>query len=155
VLNDGATFVNITISYDASVNSAPAAFSSDVAAVVAYFESQYTDAISFNNVGIPASGVLTGQDCCKTQAEVDLFGGTTGPFEGIGVSPAGCVDNPFLWCDNLFNNDFDVMTFMSRGFANMVLTMAFDTKVMSASNSVVYKKRLPIAAEHSLHSSTQ
>jgi Zn-dependent M28 family amino/carboxypeptidase len=110
-----------------------------------------TDAISFNNVGIPASGVLTGQDCCKTQAEVDLFGGTTGPFEGIGLSPAGCVDNPFLWCDNLSNNDFDVMQFMSRGFANMVLTMAFDTKVMSSSSSVVYKKRLPIADEVSRH----
>jgi Zn-dependent M28 family amino/carboxypeptidase len=34
-----------------------------------------TDAINFNAVGIPASGLLTGQDCCKTQAEVDLFGG--------------------------------------------------------------------------------
>jgi hypothetical protein len=114
-----------------------------------------TDAISFNNVGIPASGVLTGQDCCKTQAEVDLFGGTTGPFEGIGVSPAGCVDNPFLWCDNLFNNDFDVMTFMSKGFASMVLAMAFDTKVMSSSNSVVYNKKLPISAEHTRHTSSQ
>ena len=108
-----------------------------------------TDAFVFNNAGIPASGVLTGQDCCKTQAEVDLFGGHTGVFEG--VSPTGCVDNPFLWCDNLDNNDFDVMTFMSRGFANMVLRMAFDTKVMSSSSSVVYKKRLPIADEVSRH----
>ena len=41
-----------------------------------------TDAINFNAVGIPASGVLTGQDCCKTQAEVNLFGGTVGNFEG-------------------------------------------------------------------------
>jgi peptidase M28-like protein/PA domain-containing protein len=111
-----------------------------------------TDAITFNNVGIPASGVLTGQDCCKTQAEVDLFGGHTGPFEGLGFSPAGCVDNPFLWCDNLFNNDFDVMTFMSKGFANMVLAMAFDTKVMSSSASVVYKKQLPISQAHARHS---
>jgi hypothetical protein len=108
-----------------------------------------TDAITFNNVGIPASGVLTGQDCCKTQEEVDLFGGHTGNFEG--VSPTGCVDNAFLWCDNLDNNDFGVMTFMSRGFANMVLRMAFDTKVMSSSSSVVYKKRLPIADEVSRH----
>ena len=30
----------------------------------------------------PASGVLTGQDCCKTQEEVNLFGGFTGNFEG-------------------------------------------------------------------------
>ena len=41
-----------------------------------------TDAISFNNVGIPASGVLTGQDCCKTQEEVDLFGGVTRQLRG-------------------------------------------------------------------------
>src|SRR6266567_8906296 len=40
--------MNITISYDASVNSAPAAFKTDVAAVVAYFESEFTDNISFN-----------------------------------------------------------------------------------------------------------
>ena len=35
-----------------------------------------TDAFNFNQAGIPASGLLTGQDCCKTQAEVDLFGGS-------------------------------------------------------------------------------
>jgi hypothetical protein len=29
--------------------------------------------------------------------------------------------------------------------------MAFDTKVMSASNSVVYKKKLPISAEIGRH----
>jgi len=29
-----------------------------------------TDAEQFNLAGIPASGVLTGQDCCKTQQEV-------------------------------------------------------------------------------------
>jgi hypothetical protein len=111
-----------------------------------------TDAITFNNVGIPASGVLTGQDCCKTQEEVDLFGGHTGNFEGnVPSFDGGCVDNAFLWCDNLNNNDFKVMTFMSRGFANMVLRMAFDTKVMSSSSSVVYKKRLPIAEEVSRH----
>jgi len=34
-----------------------------------FFSPVGTDAISFNNVGIPASGVLTGQDCCKTQEE--------------------------------------------------------------------------------------
>jgi hypothetical protein len=118
-----------------------------------FFSPVGTDAISFNNVGIPASGVLTGQDCCKTQAEVDLFGGHTGNFEG--VSPTGCVDNAFLWCDNLSNNDFNVMTFMSKGFATMVLRMAFDTKVMSASSSAVYNKKLPIADEAGRHFSVQ
>ncbi len=34
-----------------------------------------TDAEQFNLAGIPASGVLTGQDCCKPQSDVDLFGG--------------------------------------------------------------------------------
>ena len=27
-----------------------------------------TDAIWFNRIGVPASGLLTGQDCCKTPA---------------------------------------------------------------------------------------
>jgi Zn-dependent M28 family amino/carboxypeptidase len=109
-----------------------------------------TDAISFNQVGIPASGLLTGQDCCKSQAEVDLFGGTTGNYEGnLGTFDGGCVDNPFLWCDNLSNNDPNVLTFMSKAFATMVVQMAFDTKVMSASDNTVYSKKLPIAGEAS------
>ena len=41
-----------------------------------------TDAFNFNAAGIPASGLLTGQDCCKTQDEVNLFGGETGNYEG-------------------------------------------------------------------------
>jgi Zn-dependent M28 family amino/carboxypeptidase len=107
-----------------------------------------TDALSFNNVGIPASGLLTGQDCCKSQHEVDLFGGSLGNYEGnIGSFDGGCVDNPFRWCDNLSNNDPTVLTFMSKAFATMVVQMAFDTKVMSSSNNVVYNKKLPIAGE--------
>jgi hypothetical protein len=107
-----------------------------------------TDAFSFNEVGIPASGLLTGQDCCKTQHEVDLFGGYLGNFEGnVPSFDGGCVDNPFRWCDNLANNDPTVLTFMSKAFATMVVQMAFDTKVMSASNNAVYSKKLPIAGE--------
>jgi hypothetical protein len=109
-----------------------------------------TDAISFNNVGIPASGVLTGQDCCKSQSEVDLFGGSLGNFEGnIPSFDGGCVDNPFLWCDNLGNNDPNVLTFMTKGFATMVLGMAFDTKVMSSSGNAVFDKKLPYAGDTS------
>jgi hypothetical protein len=116
------------------------------------FSPQGTDAFSFNEVGIPASGLLTGQDCCKNQREVDLFGGYLGNFEGnIPSFDGGCVDNPFLWCDNLENNDPNVLTFMSKAFATMVVQMAFDTKVMSASDSVVYKKTLPIAGEVGRH----
>jgi Zn-dependent M28 family amino/carboxypeptidase len=107
-----------------------------------------TDAFSFNAVGIPAGGLLTGQDCCKSQDEVNLFGGSVGNFEGnLGTSDGGCVDNPFRWCDNLKNNDPAVLTFMSKAFATMVVQMAFDTKVMSASNNVVYSKKLPISGE--------
>jgi len=107
-----------------------------------------TDAFSFNAVGIPASGLLTGQDCCKPQGEVDLFGGSLGNYEGnIPSFDGGCVDNPFLWCDNLSNNDPTVLTFMSKAFANTVVRMAFDTKVMSASGNAVYNKKLPIASE--------
>ena len=51
----------------------------------------------------------------------------------------------------LSNNDFEVMTFMSRGFADMVLRMPFDTKVMSANSRAVCKKRLPIADEVGRH----
>jgi hypothetical protein len=115
-----------------------------------------TDAYNFNLAGIPASGVLTGQDCCKTQAEVDLFGGTVGNFEGnLGTSDGGCVDNPFRWCDNLSNNDPDVLEFMSKGFANAVVQMAFDTKVMSASNNAVIKPKLPISGEVGRHFTTR
>ena len=80
--------------------------------------------------GIPASGMLTGQDCCKTQDEVNLFGGELGNYEGnLGTSDGGCVDNPFRWCDNLSNNDPNVVTFMSKAFANTLVRMAFDTSV--------------------------
>jgi hypothetical protein len=115
-----------------------------------------TDAISFNQVGIPASGLLTGQDCCKTQQEVDLFGGYLGNYEGnVPSFDGGCVDNPFRWCDNLSNNDPKVLTFMSKAFASMVVQMAFDTKVMSASDSTVVSKKLPISGETSRHFSTK
>jgi hypothetical protein len=111
-----------------------------------------TDAFNFNAVGIPASGVLTGQDCCKTQDEVNLFGGFLGNYEGnVPSFDGGCVDNPFRWCDNLANNDPKVMTFISRAFANMVVQMAFDTKVMSASNNATFKPKLPITAEVGRH----
>jgi hypothetical protein len=103
-----------------------------------------TDAFSFNIAGIPASGVLTGQDCCKLQSDVALFGGYLGNFEGnVPSFDGGCVDNPFRWCDNLSNNDPNVLTFMSRGFANMVVQMAFDTTVLSRSGTSAQKQPLP------------
>jgi hypothetical protein len=95
-----------------------------------------TDAFSFNQAGVPASGVLTGQDCCKTQEEVDLFGGYTGNYDGnIPSTDGGCVDNPFRWCDNLDNNDKSVMTMVSKDFASSTVKMAFNKSVMWAGQS--------------------
>ncbi len=109
-----------------------------------------TDAFSFNMAGVPASGVLTGQDCCKSQEEVDLFGGHLGNYEGnIPSSDGGCVDNPFRWCDNLSNNDPAVMTVVSKAFADSVVRMAFDRTVMSATNKSVHKSNLRNAAQAS------
>jgi hypothetical protein len=105
-----------------------------------------TDAFNFNAAGIPASGMLTGQDCCKTQEEVDLFGGHLGNYEGnIPSSDGGCVDNPFRWCDNLSNNDPEVLTFMSKAFANTVARMAFDREVMYAGDNAAPRPKARIA----------
>jgi hypothetical protein len=99
-----------------------------------------TDAQTFNLAGIPASGVLTGQDCCKTQQEVDLFGGFTGNYDGnIPSTDNGCVDNPFLWCDNLDNNDPNVLTFVSKAFAASTVQMAFNKSVMWAPTNTTQK----------------
>jgi len=47
----------------------------------------------------------------------------------------GCVDNPFRWCDNLSNNDPEVLTWMSKTFANMVGHMAYDTQVFDSTQN--------------------
>jgi len=90
-----------------------------------FFSPVGTDAEQFQLAGVPASGLLTGQDCCKTQEEVNLFGGYVGNYEGnVPSFDGGCVDNPFRWCDNLSNNDPNVLTFMSKAFAYMTARMA-------------------------------
>ena len=45
------------------------------------------------------------------------------------------MDNPFRWCDNLSNNDPEVLTWMSKTFANMVGNMAYDTQVFNSSKN--------------------
>src|SRR5438477_5475068 len=111
-----------------------------------------TDAFSFNMAGVPASGVLTGQDCCKSQDEVNMFGGYTGNYEGnIPSFDGGCVDNPFRWCDNLDNNDKNVMTFVSKAFADTTVRMAFDKSVIWAGENAASKNakvKLGRAAPH-------
>jgi hypothetical protein len=109
-----------------------------------------TDAIWFNRIGVPASGLLTGQDCCKTPAEVQLFGGQTGNFEGnLGTTDGGCVDNPFRWCDNWPDNvDADNLTLTSKAMADMVVRQAFNTKIASnSSNPAVYSPKSGIASD--------
>ena len=110
-----------------------------------------TDAFKFNKAGVPASGVLTGQDCCKPQSDVDLFGGQLGNYEGnLGTSDGGCVDNPFRWCDNLSNNDPNVMTFMSRTFGNMVIRMAFDNQFSGRNQKRLGRARAAMRARSSV-----
>jgi hypothetical protein len=100
------------------------------------FSADGTDAFMFQLAGIPASGVLTGQDCCKLASDVALFGGYEGNFEGtVPGDDGGCVDNPFRWCDNLSNNDPEVLTWMSKTFANMVGHMAHDTQVFDSTQN--------------------
>ncbi len=106
------------------------------------FSADGTDAFMFQQAGIPASGVLTGQDCCKLASDVALFGGTEGNFEGtVPGDDGGCVDNPFRWCDNLSNNDPEVLTWMSKTFANMVGHMAYDTQVFNSTTSGGHLKK--------------
>src|SRR3982750_4096884 len=69
----------------------------------------------------------------SSREEVDLFGGLLGNYEGnLGSFDGGCVDNPFRWCDNLDNNDPNVLTLVSKDFAYSVAKMANNTSVMWA-----------------------
>jgi hypothetical protein len=84
-----------------------------------------TDSYSFAEVGVPNTGILTGQDCCKSAADAAKFGGYTGNYEGnVPSTDGGCVDNPFRWCDNLSNNDPVVLTTVSKAFASVVFNLA-------------------------------
>ena len=72
----------------------------------AWFGNNGTDSLSFSFVGVPDTGILTNQDCCKHSWEVALWGGFRGNYEGtIPSHNGGCVDYPHRWCDNLSNND--------------------------------------------------
>ena len=119
-----------------------------------FFSPVGTDAFTFNAAGVPASGLLTGQDCCKTQEEVDLFGGQTGNFEGnLGTTDGGCVDNAFRWCDNWPDNvDPTNFTLMSKAMADMVVRQAFNTKIASnSSNTAVYPPKSGITSNTRSH----
>lgn len=103
-----------------------------------------TDSWSFSWRGVPNTGILTGQDCCKSQEEVDIFGGTVGNYEGnLGTFDGGFVDRPFLWGDNLDNNDPVVLEATSKALAYVVWKLANNTAIM-ANTGVAAKTSGPL-----------
>jgi hypothetical protein len=93
----------------------------------ARFGNDGTDSNSFSLVGVPNTGILTQQDCCKKPWELKLWGGFRGNYEGdIPSFDGGCVDQPRRWCDNLSNNDRFVLEFVSKAVAAVTLVLAND-----------------------------
>lgn len=91
----------------------------------AWFGNNGTDSLSFSLVGVPDTGILTNQDCCKHTWEVALWGGFLGNYEGdIPSRNGGCVDYPHRWCDNLSNNDPFVLEFISKATAGVTFKLA-------------------------------
>lgn len=96
----------------------------------ASFGNDGTDSNSFSLIGIPNTGILTQQDCCKPKWQVRVWGGYPGNYEGLIPSyNGGCVDMPNRWCDNLSNNDPDVLTFASKATAYVVHKLANDASL--------------------------
>jgi Zn-dependent M28 family amino/carboxypeptidase len=98
---------------------------SGVASRNAVFGNDGTDSNSFSLVGVPNSGILTQQDCCKHPWEVKIWGGFLGDYEGtIPGYHQACVDDPHRWCDNLSNNDPFVLDLVSKAVAEVTLKLA-------------------------------
>jgi Zn-dependent M28 family amino/carboxypeptidase len=91
----------------------------------ARFGNDGTDSNSFSVVGVPNTGILTQQDCCKRTWETKLWGGYLGNYEGdIPSFNGGCVDHPHRWCDNLSNNDPALFEAVSKAVAYVTLELA-------------------------------
>ncbi|MBV8375330.1 MAG: M28 family peptidase [Candidatus Eremiobacteraeota bacterium] len=91
----------------------------------ARFGNNGTDSFAFSLAGVPNSGILTQQDCCKHDWEVDRWGGFRGNYEGkLPGWNGGCVDYPHRWCDNLSNNDAFVLELASKAVAYVTLELA-------------------------------
>jgi hypothetical protein len=91
----------------------------------ARFGNDGTDSFSFALAGVPNTGILTGQDCCKQPWETKLWGGYRGNYEGkIPSFNGGCVDNPHRWCDNLDNNDPFVFELTTKAVAYVVFELS-------------------------------
>jgi hypothetical protein len=98
----------------------------------ASFGNDGTDSNAFSRVGVPNSGILTQQDCCKSEGEVDIWGGFRGNYEGdIPSFNGGCVDQPNRYCDNISNIRTDVLEFVSQGFAWVTFKLANDAALPS------------------------
>ena len=84
-----------------------------------------TDSNTFSMIGVPNTGVLTMQDCCKEQSEVNIWGGFLGNYEGnVPGNDGGCCDQPGRWCDNLDNNDPSILTLVSKATGYVTLKLA-------------------------------
>jgi len=104
-----------------------------IASRIAGFGNEGTDSNSFSLVGVPNTGILTNQDCCKSAREVKIWGGFLGNYEGqVPGTNGGCVDQPRRWCDNLSNNDPFVLEFVSRATASVAFSLANDTTLAAA-----------------------
>jgi hypothetical protein len=91
----------------------------------ATFGNDGTDSNAFSLVGVPNTGILTNQDCCKRPWEKQLWGGFLGNYEGdIPSFNGGCVDKPRRWCDNLSNNDQFVLELASKAVAYVAFNLA-------------------------------
>jgi hypothetical protein len=94
------------------------------------FGNDGTDSNSFALVGVPDTGILTRQDCCKQSSEVQLWGGFLGNYEGtVPGSDGGCVDMPDKWCDNLSNNDPFILGVASKAVAHVTFQLANDASL--------------------------
>lgn len=96
-----------------------------IAGRLARFGNDGTDSLEFSFAGVPNSGILTQQNCCKHEWEIALWGGERGNYEGkIPGFNGGCVDYPHRWCDNLSNNDPFVFELASKAVAYVVFKLA-------------------------------
>jgi hypothetical protein len=91
----------------------------------AWFGNDGTDSNAFSLIGVPNTGILTQQDCCKRRWERKLWGGFLGNYEGeVPGRNGGCVDQPHRWCDNLSNNDPFVFELASKATAYVAFKLA-------------------------------
>ena len=85
-----------------------------------------SDYQAFINNGVPASGLFTGGDGTKTEAEVDLFGGTA----GITYDP-----NYHTARDDIANVNAEALELMSKAIAHATLSLAQDTSEINGKRS--------------------